>query len=316
MREHLTVAFLGASRLVGLLELFHEAAREEDVDLRIISVEDDSPWHAVSAAGLCQVIAGPDYLGPEFADFIVAISTTNSVDVFIPCIDSATVALSAVQQRLSDLGSLPMVSEHGRCVAMNDKALTEQLFDDARIRHPRGSRLPLIAKPRVGASSRGITVIETDLDMRRWKEAHDEKDYILQPFVRGTEYTVDAYVSLAGHLLGAVARERVVITAGESIVTVTRCNSRVIDVSATLLDLGGWVGPITIQTIDDGRVAYVIECNPRFGSGVPCSIRAGLNVPRWILRERLGREVPQTPIDWKEGLCMTRSLKDHFIWLS
>jgi biotin carboxylase len=109
---------------------------------------------------------------------------------------------------------------------------------------------------------------------------------------------------------------RIVVAAGEAMVTKTARNPRVLAEVHKLLSLEGWYGPLVIQVIDGRDGAYLIECNPRFGSGAPCSIEAGLDMPRWIIREALGRPLPPGPIEWRDGLCMTRSRRDHFLWLS
>jgi hypothetical protein len=87
-------------------------------------------------------------------------------------------------------------------------------------------------------------------------------------------------------------------------------------IAQRLLKWGVWHGPLTLQVMDDGQQARLLECNPRFGSGVVCSIEAGLAVPEWILRERLGLPLPDQPIAWRDGLCLSRSRRDHFLWLS
>ncbi len=68
--------------------------------------------------------------------------------------------------------------------------------------------------------------------------------------------------------------------------------------------------------MDTVRGPFLIEVNPRFGSGVTLAIEAGLDCPRWVIRARLGRDLPSEPVAWQEGLCLTRSRKDHFVWLS
>ena len=83
-----------------------------------------------------------------------------------------------------------------------------------------------------------------------------------------------------------------------------------------LLAIPGWYGPIVAQVIDQPAAALLIETNPRFGSGTTCSIEAGLDSPRWILRECLGRPLPKAQVAWRSGLCMTRCRKDYFTWLS
>ena len=87
------VLFMGASRLVGLLERFLAAAKREDLRIELFSVEDDRPWHAVGAAGLCEVIPGPKFLDPSFAAFLMRLVEERSIHIVIPNIDPATAAL-------------------------------------------------------------------------------------------------------------------------------------------------------------------------------------------------------------------------------
>lgn len=314
MTASLRILFLGASRLVGLLERFERAAAMESVSLAMLSVEDDAPWHAIGAASLARIVRGPRYLSTEFADFLDHVVATEGVDIVVPSIDSATVALGERAPALEAAGTLPVVSAAALCRAMRDKRASEAFFVEHGVRVPLGSELPLIAKPRFGSSSRGVTVLRDAEELAWWRKRHVEADYLVQPYVEGPEYTVDAYVAGTGAVLGAVSRLRVVVSGGEAMVTRTERNARVLAEAERVLDVPGWRGPITVQAIDDGSRAWVLECNPRFGSGTTCSIEAGLDGPRWILRERLGRELPTSRVAWKDGLCMTRSRRDHFLW--
>ena len=55
-----------------------------------------------------------------------------------------------------------------------------------------------------------------------------------------------------------------------------------------------------------------IEVNPRFGGGVPLSIKAGANFPKWLLQELINRK-PNIQFDnFKDGLIMLRY--DDEIW--
>jgi carbamoyl-phosphate synthase large subunit len=70
---------------------------------------------------------------------------------------------------------------------------------------------------------------------------------------------------------------------------------------------------ITIQCFltPDDEVVF-IEINPRFGGGVPLSIRAGADSPRWLLELLTGRS-PSMPVDaWADGMFMLRY--DHAIF--
>jgi carbamoyl-phosphate synthase large subunit len=49
-----------------------------------------------------------------------------------------------------------------------------------------------------------------------------------------------------------------------------------------------------------------MEINPRFGGGIPLSLQAGADFPRWIIEMMLGRE-PALALDGsQDGIVMLR----------
>jgi carbamoyl-phosphate synthase large subunit len=310
------VLFMGASRFVGLLERFHEAARALHVKLEVLSLEDDKPWHAIGVVGLTRVIAAPNFREPTFQSFLIDLVRTEGVDVVIPHIDSATIALAHAASALQSAGVHPVSCSIEVCESMADKQRADAVFKSLELPVPQGEQFPLLAKPRFASSSRGIILCSNAEEFDFWRRRNSMKDFVIQRFISGTEYSLDAYVDRSGQTLGIVSRVRVVVAGGEVMVTQTKHHSAAIEIVERLLTWDRWHGPLTVQVIDDGEKAWLIECNPRFGSGTTCSIEAGLNSPEWILRERLGLPVPDQAVQWRNGLCMTRSRADHFLWLS
>jgi hypothetical protein len=199
---------------------------------------------------------------------------------------------------------------------MADKLRADQVFRRLGLPVPSGERFPVLAKPRFGASSRNIVKILDAEELNFWRKRNNLDDFILQPLITGTEYTLDAYVDRQGRILGIVSRVREVVAAGEVMITRTERNDDAIALARRLLEWNSWLGPLTVQVMHDGQFPWLLECNPRFGSGVTCSIEAGLSIPEWILRECLNMPIPDESLRWRDGLCMTRSRKDHFLWLS
>ena len=70
---------------------------------------------------------------------------------------------------------------------------------------------------------------------------------------------------------------------------------------------------ITVQLIKNGgNKIHIIEINPRFGGGVPLSIKAGANFPKWILQQLIGVK-PRIKMDgFKDELIMLRY--DSEVW--
>lgn len=309
------ILFLGASRLVSLLKRFQRAAEELGVPLQMFSFEDDQPWHAVGAAGIAEVVSAPRFTSGDFSKFIIDFIQNKGIDIVIPNIDKATVTLSEIAPALEQAGVFVVCSSQKVCEHMADKLLADEVFKQLGLPVPGDSRYPLIAKPRGGSSSRGIVRFNSEEERDFWASRNQESDYIVQEFIKGTEYSLDAYVSKKGHTLGIVCRAREVVAEGEVMVSRTKHIPEAEEIAAKLLSWDHWHGPLTVQVMHDGKKAWILECNPRFGSGVPLSIEAGLDIPRWILCERLGLPLPKSPLDWRDGLCMTRYRKEKFLWL-
>jgi carbamoyl-phosphate synthase large subunit len=91
-------------------------------------------------------------------------------------------------------------------------------------------------------------------------------------------------------------------------------NSRIMAKAVTLVEkLGAGPGVITLQLFltGDNKVTF-IEINPRFGGGVPLSIKAGANFPKWILQELSGQKPRIRPDAFKDNLIMLRY--DSEVW--
>ena len=314
--SRLRVLFLGASRLVGLMERFQAAAAFENVALDLASIEDGEPWHAVAAAGTCRVEHAPAFETPEFARVLRDAVARGPADLVIPVIDAAVRAIAPLHAELSRAGALPVVSRADLCESVYDKAKADELFRRFRLPVPERPGYPRLAKPRFGSSSRGHVLFRDEEEYAFWAARNRPDDFVVQPYLSGTEYSVDAYVDRGGRLVGAVSRVRVVVAGGEVMVTRTERDEAVLEIASRACAIPGWYGPLNLQIMRTPAGPFLLEVNPRFSGGVTCSIEAGLDGPRFLLRERLGRPLPEGPVEWRSGLCMTRSRKDHFVWLS
>jgi carbamoyl-phosphate synthase large subunit len=163
-----------------------------------------------------------------------------------------------------------------------------------------------LLKPFNGNSSIGVTKIrnaeELDFFIRYVPDA------IVQELITGEEYTIDILVDLHGRVRSVVPRLRVETRAGEISKGITVKNFDIIKAGKKVAEaLPGAVGCITVQCfLTPGGEIKFIEINPRFGGGIPLSIKAGADFPRWIIEMYYGRESEITLDGWESGLVMLR----------
>jgi carbamoyl-phosphate synthase large subunit len=309
MSERIKILFLGAGKRLSLLENFVAAAVTENVTIELLAVENKTH---VPISGIARIVQGPGFKEPAFESFLYDTIATHSINMVIPNMDAATVALAKCAAELKRLKCRPVVSDYELCRVMEDKILAQEWFIKHGIPTPQGAPFPCIAKHRRGFGSRDQCVAYDQQTLDAFFAHRKAAEYIIQPYLSGTEYTVDAYVDGTGRTLGALSRKRLEVSAGEVDVSQTHRHREVLELTGQILAVPGWRGPLTFQFIVGAGQVSVIEANPRFGGGVTHSIHCGLEMPRWLIREYFDR--PTTPFDaWQDGSIMTRCRRDVFL---
>lgn len=205
------------------------------------------------------------------------------------------------KKRLSETGINVHVSNADAVAICLDKLAFAQFgsrFDLPFITtHTSPSEIPsdrLVVKERFGSGSRKIGI---DLNMEA-AIAHAETldSPIFQPFIEGTEISIDIWLDSKSRAKGAILRKRELIVRGESQVTTTfqdpAIESLAIDI-AQKLELSGTV--VMQAIVNPAGQLHIIECNARFGGATTTAIRAGLDCLYWSLLEAHGLDQQRVP---------------------
>ncbi len=307
------VLFLGASKRVSLFERFIDAAQSESINIELFSCEIKDDFFPVS--NIAKILVGPKFNDISFSSWLISIIDKHSIDIIIPNMDSATVAVSKILE--SNYISKPyfVVSSNNLCTIMEDKILAAEFFKSNHLPIVENDYglFPKIIKYRKGFGSKGIYIVNSQEEFERISDEININDYLIQNFISAKETTVDMHISKKGELVGYVLRDRLEISDGEVMTCETRLpNEPEMIMLESISRIPGWLGCITIQYFineDNGQI-FINEINPRFGGGVTCSIEAGLDIPRNILREYLGREIIK--VENFKKIYMTRSRRDFF----
>ncbi len=311
--KKICILFLGASKRVSLFERFIDAAQSESINVELLSCESKDDFFPVS--NIAKILVGPQFNDVSFSSWLINVIDKHSIDIVIPNMDSATVVVSKILESNFVSKSYLVVSSNFLCKIMEDKILAAEFFksNNLPIVENDNNFFPKIIKYRKGFGSKGIYFVHSKEELQRISDEININDYLIQNFISARETTVDMHISKKGELVGYVLRDRLEISDGEVMICETRLpNKSEMLMLEAISRIPGWLGCITIQYFtneDDGQI-FLNEINPRFGGGVTCSIEAGLDIPRNILREYLGREIIK--IEKFKTIYMTRSRRDFF----
>ncbi|MGE7914517.1 ATP-grasp domain-containing protein [Lysinibacillus xylanilyticus] len=153
-----------------------------------------------------------------------------------------------------------------------------------------------VIKERFGAGSKNLYIKVMPKDV----ETFSKKliDPIYQPYIEGTEYSVDVYVMQNGRAKGAVVRERIFVVNGESQITEIAKKPRLEILAMQIAETLNLSGHVMFQIIEDleGN-PHIIECNARFGGASTLSVKAGLDSFNWFIKEADGETLENLTFD-------------------
>lgn len=311
MRNNKTVniLFLGGAKRVSLGKNFIYSAKKLGIKLNIFSYELDK---SVPIASLAKIIIGLKWSDKAVLKHLSGIITKFNINIVIPFLDPACIVAAALKEK--DKRVFIPVSPVSVCELFFNKIKSNEWFIRNNFPVPQESvTAPLIAKPMNGSASKNIIVIKNKKELNLMRHRLNNRNYLIQRFINGQEYSVDCYVSMSGEIISIVPRKRLEVSAGEVTKSVTVCDQAINKLSKKILSSIELRGPVTIQFIRENksRKSFIMEVNPRFAGGVILSIAAGANIPGMILNEYLG--ISNKPFSsWKENLLMSRAYEEFF----
>jgi carbamoyl-phosphate synthase large subunit len=149
-----------------------------------------------------------------------------------------------------------------------------------------------VVKERYGAGSKSIGI-----DLKKSEAllyATKLENPIFQPYIKGYEISVDAYITRSGKIKGLVMRKRDLVVSGESQITTTFYDESLESAFENIIASLNLYGHIILQAIIDvKKEIHLIECNARFGGASTLSLQAGLDSFYWAYLESQGISIEE-----------------------
>ncbi len=307
-------------RRVSLLRSFRQAAQKLGLDCRIIGTDTRQTSPALHCCDQKYVVRPVKERG--YAAEITRIIQKEKVDLLVPTVDLDLAIWARQNAQLKKVGCTVLISKPGVIKICQDKRLTFDFLKKHDFGTPctltpqqalKEKKFPYFLKPWDGHASRGNALVN-DLEELKFY-AKRIPNCLVQEFIDGQEHTVDVLIDFDGEIRCIVPRRRIETRSGEVSKGITAKNPIVIQQCKELIEaLAAGPGVVTIQCFVtlENKVKF-IEINPRFGGGVPLSIKAGANFPRWIIQWWLGQNPKIKPDAWQDNLLMLRY--DDAVWV-
>jgi len=315
MPLELNILVTCSNRRVALLDAFRCALAQAGVAGRVVAVEatEASPTYHLADEGVIL----PLVREPGFLPAILDTARRYAPCVIVPVTDLDIPLLAAHAEEFRAVGATPAVGSPSAIALCRDKTHMGKLLERAGLEglpsltleaFERRAFFPCFVKPSRGSAGIGAAVIRDRVQL----DAHLERfgrDVVVQEWIEGQEFTIDVYRSRDGQVRCVVPRQRLAVRSGEVEKGVTRKDRRLIDDAIRLASAceGLWgVFCCQCRRADESSPPRFFEINPRFGGGCLLSIRAGANLPLYLVQEVLGLEVTARLGEFTDRLLMLR----------
>lgn len=291
------ILFTGVGRRVELMQTFRQAANHLEIDLKIYGADMSGTAPALAFCDVTRKVCSMHDL--DYIPQLLEICEKDHINMLIPTIDTDLLVLSQNTENFEKIGTKVLISKSDKITVCRNKNFTADFFESCGLKTPRtvnnyhlyNGSYPCFIKPKDGSSSINAFKVENESELKMYAE--QIKDYIVQPFVEGTEYTVDIFCDYEGNPVYITPRIRLAVRAGEVLKTEIVMDEKIIAECRNLIARFHPCGPMTVQLIRQNRTGddYYIEINPRFGGGAPLSMKAGARSAEAIFRMLSGESM-------------------------
>jgi carbamoyl-phosphate synthase large subunit len=280
---------------------------------------DLSPW-AVALLEADGVASLPRTDDAGFGDALDRACATDRIGLVVPTRDDELPVMAALRDRLATAGTVILVSSEAAVAACRDKLRFAEAVAAAGLDCPRTvdapvRGFPVFIKPRVGAGGRGAAVVATPEALAQAHDAivADGGEPLIQEVVDGTEFTIDVFIDRDGRPISCIPRERVVVVAGESVVSRTVRDNDLSEATLRLCAALELTGHLTVQALRSPDRIVFLEVNPRYGGAANLGFAAGAPTPEYAIRSARGERLDPRLGLYEDDMVMLRYADDRFV---
>ena len=220
--RNINILILSVGRRVELVNCFKKAAEKLKINSKIIAAD-------MSDTAPALYFSDKYYLIPPISDrmyigTIINICQKEDISLVIPTIDTELIILSKNKEYIeSKTSAKVLISSYDVISCCRDKNKTHAFLKNNKFGVPKiindnqinkeNIKFPLFIKPKSGSSSINAFKVNNQNELTFFQSYI--KDYIIQEFLFGDEYTIDAFLDFNSNIISVVPRLRIATRAGK-----------------------------------------------------------------------------------------------------
>jgi carbamoyl-phosphate synthase large subunit len=312
----LNVLITAVSRRVSLVRNFRTAL--EACGGRVITVDFNTFSPALYFGHIHYTVPLVD--DPGYVDALEKIIDKEKVGLVIPTIDNELALWARLKDYFAKKGVQVSISPLPTVDICNDKWKTFEFFRSHQLPFPDTwlpstlsyqMNFPLFIKPRNGRGSVNSFTVRTKRELDFFIEYVPNP--VVQTYLPGKEFTVDAYFAADNRLISYVPRYRLVVRAGVTDRGKTFRNDELRNLIVAIGKKIPFEGAVNIQGKIFKKEITFFEINPRFSGGIQLSTAAGPNFADLLVRECAGEKLKPAIDDYANNYSMTSYEDSIFI---
>ena len=282
--KNINLLLLGAGNRLEFIKIFNESAEKAGVSLNFYCYENELN---TPVSSYCEVIRGLNFDNRRIISHISKIIVDKKIDICFALNDKAV----RILPHIKEICFAPSPSK-AFIEIFTDKKLMDSYLRGIGLNHiPRTQTPPLIVKPNIGSASKGIFYVKNKKSLSfEIKTMSKNPKFLSQKWLSGPEYSVDIFITQQ-NLVFSCTRKRIKINNGECVLAKIEKINDILRQLEILFSTDEIRGPLNVQFIYDKNLKkfYISDINPRFGGGMTLSYRAGIDWPRIVLDDFLGK---------------------------
>jgi carbamoyl-phosphate synthase large subunit len=277
---------------------------------------DSSPY--VSAFQYCdKSVLLPPVTDCFYVEQLIKLCRDSHIDMVVPLIDPELEVLAAHIDKFHDNAIMAVVSPKSTIDFAYDKYETYLHAKKSDIAVPEtvttideaiklvatgGFAWPLMVKPRKGSASSSITYCRDENELRF--AFHNCPGPMIQQFAPGEEYGFDLFCDRDFKPISVFCKRKIAMRAGETDKAVSVNDKKLIDLGVKIARAFPFLGPADVDVKMLKGTPVLLEINPRFGGGYPCTHLSGGDFPAKLVAICKGEKLTPDIGDYKAGVYM------------